>query len=866
MYPRRSPTTHTEQLGDEASVYDWARAQVHALNPTAACVWRHCDGATSPDAIAAALRVETGVPEAEAVVDLTLAQLARLHLLELPVESRNDRPATTRRWLLGRGVAAAMLPAIYSIVAPSPVEAQSTGAGAPMLASLSPNQGIRGTTVAVTLTGARFVAGATTVSVSGGGVTVTNVTVSGGTPLTATARRGRSLTAAVSTGTSLTANFVIDPAAAEGPRNVMVTTAAGTSGAQIFTVTVPLPPGTPTLTSVLPNQGVRGTTVAVTLTGTNFVIGATTVTVGGSGATVTNVAVSNGTSLTANFVLDPAAPVGSRTVTVTTAAGTSGPRIFTISLPPPGAPTLTSVTPNEGIQDTTVAVTLTGTNFIVGATTVNISGSGVTVNNVVVAGSTSLTASFVLGPAAAAGARSVTVTTAAGTSGAQTFTIDLPPGPGIPTLTSVSPNQGLRGTTVAVTLTGTNFVVGATTVNVGGGMTATNIVVGSSTSLTANFVLDPAAVVGPRIVTVTTAGGTSVPQGFSVSQPPPTLTSVSPNQGVRGETVAVTLTGTNFVGGATTVTVGGGGVTVTNVIVGSATSLTASFVLDVTAAGGARTVTVTTAGGTSGAQPFTINLPPPGSATFTYTGSEQLFTVPAGVVAITIDATGAAGGKGSGAEELGPARSMGGRTTATVSVAPGRLLTVRVGGSGQDGRSPSTAGGFNGGGASAGNGGGGGGASSVRDGSIPLVIAGGGGGGGGSIDVLGGVGGAGGGLTAAAGESAGLVGGGGGGGGTQAAGGGGGTKGNPGGTDGTAGIAGSGGVGGIAVAGNAVRGGGGGGGGYFGGGGGGGGGAGIGDIDGGGGGGGSSFAAPGATGVAHQQGGNTGAGSVTITW
>ena len=104
---RRSSTTHTEQLGDEASVYDWARAEVHALNPTAARVWRLCDGATSPEAIAAVLRVEMGIPEAEAVVDLALAQLARVHLLELPVESRGDRPATTRRWLLGRGLAAA---------------------------------------------------------------------------------------------------------------------------------------------------------------------------------------------------------------------------------------------------------------------------------------------------------------------------------------------------------------------------------------------------------------------------------------------------------------------------------------------------------------------------------------------------------------------------------------------------------------------------------------------------------------------------------------------------------------------------------------------------------------------------------------
>ena len=166
-----------------------------------------------------------------------------------------------------------------------------------------------------------------------------------------------------------------------------------------------------------------------------------------------------------------------------------------------------------------MAVTLTGTNFVVGATTVAVSGGGVTVTNVVVGSSTSLTANFVLDPAAATGARSVTVTTAGGTSGAQTFTIDPPPPPGTPTLTSVSPNQGIRGTTVAVTLTGTNFVVGATTVNVGGGMTATNVVVGSSTSLTANFVLDPAAVAGPRTVTVTTAGGTSAPQGFTINLP-----------------------------------------------------------------------------------------------------------------------------------------------------------------------------------------------------------------------------------------------------------------------------------------------------------------------------------------------------------
>ena len=125
MHPRRSPTVHTETLGDEIAVYDGTRQQVHALNATAARVWQLCDGTTSPEVMAAALRSELALPEAEAVVDLTLRELARLHLLDLPVDSRAARPAKTRRWLLGRGVAAAMLPAIYSIVAPSPVEAQS---------------------------------------------------------------------------------------------------------------------------------------------------------------------------------------------------------------------------------------------------------------------------------------------------------------------------------------------------------------------------------------------------------------------------------------------------------------------------------------------------------------------------------------------------------------------------------------------------------------------------------------------------------------------------------------------------------------------------------------------------------------------
>ncbi len=733
MYPRQSATTHTEQLGDEASVYDWARAQVHALNPTAACVWRLCDGATSPDAMAAALRRELGIAEADAVVALTLTQLARLHLLERPVASRGDRPAPTRRWLLARGVAAVMLPVISSIVAPAPVAAQSPATGAP------------------------------------------------------------------------------------------------------------------TLTSLSPNQGLRGTTVAVTLTGTNFAVGATTVNVVGGGVTVINVVVGSGTSLTANFVLDPAAAAGARTVTVATAAGTSGALPFTIDLlPGPGTPTLTSVSPNQGLRGTTVTVTLTGTNFAVGATGVTVSGAGVAVNTVVVNSTTSLTATFVIDAAAAASARNVTVTTAGGTSGAQPFTVNL----AAPTLTNISPNQGIRGATVAITLTGTNFVVGATTVAVaGGGVTVNTVVVVNSTSLTANFVLDGAAAPGGRAVTVTTADGTSGPQTFTVGVLAPTLTSVAPNQTMKGTqatTVAVTLTGTNFVVGATTVAVSGAGVAVNNVVVGSSTSLTANFVIDPSATAGGRTVTVTTAFGTSGGQTFTIN---PGTTTFIFTNGPQNFTVPPLVTTLTVTALGAQGGFGSPG-------GLGGGVTATLTVVPGEILSVFVGGQGGLGATGGL-GGFNGGGAGGAGAsfhdGGGGGASDIRRAPYALadrlVVA--GGGGGGTFSRFGGAGGGttgGDGAALAAIPAAG--------GGTQSAGGLGGVYPVDPSRNGQPGTSGTGGQGGPDVVNGAS--GGGGGGGYFGGGGG----AGGVLLAAGTGGGGSSFP----VGATHTQGVRLGNGEVTITW
>jgi hypothetical protein len=130
-----------------------------------------------------------------------------------------------------------------------------------------------------------------------------------------------------------------------------------------------------------------------------------------------------------------------------------------------------------------------------------------------------------------------------------------------------------------------------------------------------------------------------------------------------------------------------------------------------------------------------ITQTPPGSQQFNYTGGMQSFTVPAGITSVNVDVLAAGGGASAG--DLDPQTNLpgkGGRVTATLTVTPGQILNVYVGG---QGATPVTAG-YNGGGTGGTNaywvhnGGGGGGASDIRTTGNTLndrlVVAGGGGG------------------------------------------------------------------------------------------------------------------------------------------
>jgi len=360
----------------------------------------------------------------------------------------------------------------------------------------------------------------------------------------------------------------------------------------------------PTLASIAPASGLRGTSVGVILTGTNL-LDAQTVTTSGSGVNCT-VTGSTSTTVNATCTIMANAALQARSVSVTTAAGTSPVNravMFTVL-----GPTLTSIAPNSGLRGTSVNATLTGTG-LTGATwsaTTTTSYPDITFGVITVVNDTTVTATLTTTGATVLGAKNLSVTTPIGTTGTVTFTVVGP------TLTSIAPTSGLRGTSVNVNLTGTGLT-GATAVNAPGSpnISVTNFAAVNDTTVRATLSLGSSTALGPHNITVSTPGGTSNAVTFTVVGP--TLTSISPNTATHPASgsisVPVTLTGSNLAG-ATGLTGLGAGVSVATGTfhVVSSTSATATLNIASTATTGARNIAVATASnGSSNTVTFTVN-------------------------------------------------------------------------------------------------------------------------------------------------------------------------------------------------------------------------------------------------------------------
>jgi hypothetical protein len=124
----RSKDLLVEELAGELLVYDVASDKAHCLNPSAAAIWKHCDGSRSNLELATHLFPSLSDREGEQLVALGVERLRRRRLLE-EADSSPTIDLSRRQWVKRVAMVAAaagiISPLVSSIVAPTPAHALS---------------------------------------------------------------------------------------------------------------------------------------------------------------------------------------------------------------------------------------------------------------------------------------------------------------------------------------------------------------------------------------------------------------------------------------------------------------------------------------------------------------------------------------------------------------------------------------------------------------------------------------------------------------------------------------------------------------------------------------------------------------------
>jgi hypothetical protein len=422
-----------------------------------------------------------------------------------------------------------------------------------------------GASFPLTVTGTNFVTG-----------TNASVVMWGLTPLATTVNSASQLTATVTSAVLATT--------VGSPIGVTVVNGSATPASNAPTFTV----SGPAITMMYPTSAAAGgAAFTLTVAGSSF-NSSSVVMWGSTPLTTTYVSSAQITGAVTNPEL---ALAGSQTITVQngSATATSGSSTFTVS-----GPTLTSLGATSAAAGTaSLTLTVNGTNFVTGGTAaskVYWGATGLTTNYV---SATQLTVALTTQLATTVGSPvSVTVQngTVANVSGSITFTVN---DPSISSLGPVSTDPaGTSGFTL--TVTGTNFVTGVSTVLWNGVALATPISV-SATQITVavptgNLLLagTPSVTVQNGSATLTSAGST-----FTVT---PTVTGLSQTSASSGgPTFTLTVSGVGFVPGAV---VYFGGAAMSTIYVNS-TTLTATVLSTSIASSGPASVMVHAGGATS---------------------------------------------------------------------------------------------------------------------------------------------------------------------------------------------------------------------------------------------------------------------------
>lgn len=122
----RTASLIVKEVDGETLVYDLNTDKAHCLNDTAARVWKNCDGRKTVNEISETLSAESNTDVKDEIVWLALDQLEKFNLLQDAPAKPGFLAGMTRRQMVARlGIAAIALPAIVSIIAPTPVAAAS---------------------------------------------------------------------------------------------------------------------------------------------------------------------------------------------------------------------------------------------------------------------------------------------------------------------------------------------------------------------------------------------------------------------------------------------------------------------------------------------------------------------------------------------------------------------------------------------------------------------------------------------------------------------------------------------------------------------------------------------------------------------
>ncbi len=317
---------------------------------------------------------------------------------------------------------------------------------------------------------------------------------------------------------------------------------AATHGRSMWDLNVTTVVGVPAITSLAPSSTLAGSA-------------AFALTVNGTGFTSSSMVQWNGVDLTTTFIdsgqLSAAVPAsdialaGLANVSVLNPGGAgsvSNVVTFAINNPVPGTPALSPSSAAAGSAGFTL--TANGSNFVSNSV-MQWNGSA---RSTTFVNSTKLSAAIAASDVASAGTASVTVMSpgpGGGTSSAATFTINNP----LPSVSSLSPSSVTAGASAfTLTVNGSNFVATSTVQWNGSARTTTYV---NSGEITAAISAADVAVFGTVSVTVMNpapGGGTSAGMTFTIANPVPAATSLSPtNTAVGGNSFTLTVRGSNFV-------------------------------------------------------------------------------------------------------------------------------------------------------------------------------------------------------------------------------------------------------------------------------------------------------------------------------